>query len=346
MMTKRELFLRACRRESVDRTPVWLMRQAGRYLPSYMKLRERAGSFMTLCKAPAMAAEATLHPISELDLDVAIIFSDILLPLEAMGISLKFEEGEGPKLSPVRDEAAVEALRVPDPVGQLGFVMEAIKEAKKRLGGDVALIGFGGAPFTLACYAVEGSSSKDFSTIMTMAYREPETLKALLDKITDAMIPYLEEQIAAGADAIQLFESWGGILRPSMYRNFALKPVQRIFAALKGRGVPLIFFINGSSHLMNEMAASGADVLSIDGRNSLSRAVSETRGAFALQGNLDPTALFAPREMLKREISNILYEAPKTGHVFNLGHGVLQNTPPANIEFLVRTVRELTEREI
>jgi len=344
-MTKKEIFLGACRRERVERTPIWLMRQAGRYLPSYRRVREKAGDFLTLCKTPELAAEVTLQPINELGFDAAILFSDILIPLEAMGIPLSFEEGEGPKLRPVTSVAEIEKLRVPDPLESTPFVMKTVANLRSEFGGKVPLIGFGGAPFTLACYAVEGGSSKDFRKILTLLYSEPETLHALLEKITQAMIPYLREQVRSGADAIQLFESWGGILNAKLYRQFALPYVRRIFSALREEGVPRIFFLNGTSHLISEMAASGADVISVDGKMSLSGAHQITSGAFALQGNLEPAALFAPAEVLKGEIRAVLAGAPKQGHIFNLGHGVLPGTPVDNVRLVVETVRELTGRE-
>jgi uroporphyrinogen decarboxylase len=345
-MIKNDIFLRACRKKSVERTPLWLMRQAGRYLPSYRAVREKAGDFLTLCKTPELAAEVTLQPINELHFDCAILFSDILLPLEAMGIPLAFEEGEGPKLEALKTEADVQRLAIPDPYESLGFVMKAVSCIKRELKNRVPLIGFGGAPFTLACYALEGGSSKDFRHILRLMYEKPEMLHALLDKTTSAMIPYLKTQVLEGADAIQLFESWGGILNPRLYRTFALPYVQRIFAALKELDVPLIFFLNGSSHLISEMALSGADVLSVDSRLPLSEASARTAGAFALQGNLEPASLFAPEEILRKEIKTVLANAPKQGHIFNLGHGILPQTPVDNVRILVETVNELTRSEL
>lgn len=344
-MAGNDLFLKACRKERTDRTPVWLMRQAGRYLPSYRRLREKAGSFLTLCKTPELAAEATLQPVREIGFDAAIIFSDILLPLEAMGIPLAFSEGEGPKLDPVKNEADIERLSIPDPREAAPFLMEAISLVRSELGGSVPLIGFAGAPFTLACYAVEGGSSKDHRKTLEFLYSDPGGFISLLDKITSATIPYLRAQVEAGAEAIQLFESWGGLLNSRSYRQYALPRVQRIFSSLKDKNVPLIFYMNGSSHLLKEMAASGADVLSVDGRLPLTEAFQMTSGEFALQGNLEPAALFAPKETLGKEIDSVLSGAPKRGHIFNLGHGVLPGTPVESVRFLVDRVKGSSRRE-
>lgn len=341
-MTKKDLFLRACRKEPVERTPVWLMRQAGRYLPSYRAVREKAGDFLTLCRTPELATEAALRPVREFDLDAAIVFSDILVPLEAMGIPLSFAEGEGPRLRPVASAEDVGRLRIPDPSESMPFVMKTIESLKTELGDGVPVIGFGGAPFTLACYALEGGSSRDFRKTMQFLYSETDAFEALLDSITSALIPFLDAQARAGADAIQLFESWGGLLNSRLYRRFALPRVRRIFSSLKGTGAPLILYANGASHLVEEMASSGADVLSLDSRTSLSDAHGRTSGAFCLQGNLEPSSLFAPDETLRREISDVLAQAPKRGHIFNLGHGVLPGTPPDKVKLLVETVELMT----
>ncbi len=321
------------------------MRQAGRYLPSYRRIREKAGSFLALCKTPELAAEATLQPVREIGFDAAIIFSDILLPLEAMGIPLAFAEGEGPKLDPVKNEADIERLSIPDPREAAPFLTKAISLVRSELGGSVPLIGFAGAPFTLACYAVEGGSSKDHRKTLEFLYSNPGAFISLLDKITSATIPYLRAQVEAGAEAIQVFESWGGLLNSRSYRRYALPRVQRIFSSLKDKNVPLIFYLNGSSHLLKEMAASGADVLSVDSRLPLTEAFQMTSGEFALQGNLEPAALFAPKESLGKEIDSVLSGAPKRGHVFNLGHGVLPGTPVENVRFLVDRVKGSPRRE-
>ena len=344
-MIPNDLFLKACRKERTERTPVWLMRQAGRYLPSYRILREKAGSFLKLCKTPELSAEAMLQPVREIGFDAAIIFSDILLPLEAMGIPLSFEEGEGPRLEPVREEKDIERLSIPDPEEALPFLMKSISLVRSELNGSVPLIGFAGAPFTLACYAIEGGSSKDHRKTLRLLYSEPGLFDSLLDKITAATIPYLRAQVRAGADAIQLFESWGGILNSRTYRQFALPCVRRIFSSLKDEGVPMIFYLNGSSHLLREMAASGADVLSIDGRLPLGEAFQRTSGEFALQGNLEPSALFAPADFLRKEAASIVSGAPRRGHVFNLGHGVLPGTPVDSVKLLVDSVREFSRSE-
>lgn len=345
-MTKREIFLRACRREVVKKTPIWFMRQAGRYLPSYRKVREEASDFLSLCKTPRLAKKVTLQPIFELDFDVAILFSDILIPLEAMGVKLKFLEGEGPKVEPIETLNEVEKLQVIDPFASTPFVLEAIKEIKSELKNDVALIGFGGSPFTLATYAIEGGSSKDFSKTLKVIYQNPDFLEKLLDRITETMIAYLRAQVESGVDAIQLFDSWGGILTKTLYRKFSLPFIQRIFSSLKIYQIPLIFFLNGSSHLIPEMAQSGADVLSIDSKNSLKKVAIETSNAFALQGNLEPYSLFSDRETIAKEIKSVLAEAPKVGHIFNLGHGILPGTPVENVKYVIEKVKELTWKEI
>jgi uroporphyrinogen decarboxylase len=342
---RNERFLRACRRQKVDATPVWFMRQAGRYLSEYRAVREKAGGFLTLCRTPELACEVTLQPVDLLGVDAAILFSDILIPLPAMGIGLHFEEGEGPKLEPVRSAGAIEKLRVPDPVQETGFVMDAIRLIRTELAGKVPLIGFAGAPFTLASYAVEGGSSRNFRHTLAWMYEEPESFRLLLDLMADTAILYLKAQVEAGAQAFQLFDSWAGVLSRRHYREFALPATAKIFAALKGLGVPMILYVNGSAPFLEELALAGADVVSVDWRVSLSEANDRLRGAVALQGNLDPIALYAPREILRQEVARVLSAAPATGHIFNLGHGVLPDTPRESAAALVEMVHEIGRKE-
>jgi len=342
---KNDRFLRACRRQKVDTTPVWLMRQAGRYLAEYRAVREKAGGFLDLCKTPELACQVTLQPVDLLKVDAAILFSDILVPLPAMGVALHFEEGEGPKLEPVRSAMAVEKLRIPDPLQETGFVMDAVRLIRRELGDRVPLIGFAGAPFTLASYAVEGGTSRNFRHTLAWMYEDPEGFRGLLDKMADTVILYLMAQVEAGAQAFQLFDSWAGVLSRRHYRDFALPATAKIFAALKGLGVPMILYVNGSAPFLEELALSGADVLSVDWRVSLGEAAERTRGAFALQGNLDPMALYAPKATLRQEVARVLSEAPRVGHIFNLGHGVLPDTPRDSAIALVQMVHELGRKE-
>lgn len=338
-------FLAACRRQHVDSTPVWLMRQAGRYLPQYREVRARAGGFLDLCKTPELACEVTLQPVDALGVDAAIIFADILLPVEAMGVSLKFSEGEGPVLEPVRNLSDLKALHVPDPVAETGFVMDAIGLAVHELSNDIPLIGFSGAPFTLATYVVEGGTSRRFRHVLGWMYSDPEGFRSLLDLLAETVILYLKAQVDAGVAAVQLFDTWAGILSRRNYREFALKPTARIVEALSGLNVPIILYAKGSSPFLEEMVATGADVLSVDWRISLAEASARTRGAVSLQGNLDPITLFAPENVLEQEVRRILAEAPATGHVFNLGHGIQPDTPVEKAAALVRLVHDLSRRE-
>lgn len=342
---KGQRFLAACRRQRVDSTPVWLMRQAGRYLPQYRKVRARAGGFLDLCKSPELACEVTIQPVEALGVDAAIIFADILLPVEAMGVPLKFSDGEGPILEPVRSLQDLKVLHVPDPVVEIGFVMDAIGLTVNELSNDIPLIGFSGAPFTLATYVVEGGTSRRFRHVLEWMYSDPEGFRSLLDLLTETVILYLRAQIEAGAGAVQLFDTWAGILSRRTYVEFALRPTARIVEALSGLNVPVILYAKGSSPFLEEMVATGADVLSVDWRISLAEASARTRGAVSLQGNLDPMVLFAPESVLEEEVRRILAEAPKTGHVFNLGHGIQPETPVEKAKALVAMVHEMSRRE-
>jgi uroporphyrinogen decarboxylase len=334
-------FLAALRGEPVDTTPIWIMRQAGRYLPEYRATRAKARDFLTLCKTPELACEVTVQPIDRLGVDAAILFSDILVPVEKMGIPLTFEEGEGPRLQPVRDEAAIRALRVPDPHAELAYVLDAIKLIRKTLAGRVPLIGFAGAPFTLLTYCVEGQTGKQFAETKKLLFTAPDAARALLDKITDTTTRYLAAQIEAGAQAVQLFDSWVGQLTVEDFRAFAAPYVARVIAALKPLGAPLIYFANDAAHLHADAAKLGADALGIDWRTPLDEARARVGAGVTLQGNLDPCVLFAPPSEIERRAADVLRRAGKSRHVFNLGHGILPPTPPEHAQALVEIVHRL-----
>ncbi len=343
-MTERHLFLRACRREPVERTPIWMMRQAGRYLPSYRATRERAGSFLALCRNPDLACEVTLQPIDQLDFDAAILFSDILITLPPMGLEVAFPES-GPKIAtPLRTRAAIDALAVPDPEAELPYVMESIRVIKKALADRVPLIGFAGAPLTMLTYAVEGAGSKDYPHTKKLLYGDPESAHVLLDKIARTTAVYLEAQIAAGVDAVQLFDSWGAIVSPGDFREYPLRYAKRVIELLRAsptfakRSVPIIYFVNGCAPYLDDYASSGADVLGVD---FVRRRVGD---GVALQGNLDPGALFASPAEIRTRVADILGRAGNTGHIFNLGHGVLPETNPEHVRAMITAVRELSAR--
>jgi uroporphyrinogen decarboxylase len=339
-------FLKACRRQPVDATPVWIMRQAGRYLPQYRATRAKAGDFLSLCKTPDLACEVTLQPIEFLGVDAAILFSDILIPVEAMGIPLSFEEGEGPKLEAVRSCEEMARLHVPDPNDETGFVMEAVRTIRRELSGRVPLIGFSGAPFTLASYVVEGGTSKTFRHVLAWLYADPAGFGSLLELLADTVIAYCSAQVEAGVQALQLFDTWAGVLSRRQYREVALPATVKVASALKRLDVPIILYVKGSAPFVEEMVAAGVDVISMDWRVSLAEASERTRGAVALQGNLDPMTLFAPRDVIERETARVLSEAPALGHIFNLGHGIQPDTPPEAARFLVEAVHRLGRKEI
>lgn len=342
-------FLAACRGQPVDTTPIWIMRQAGRYLPSYRKTRAQARDFLVLCKTPELACEVTLHPIDQLGVDAAILFSDILVVLEAMGMRLEFSEGEGPRLEPVRSAEAVAALRVPVAEEALGYVMDAIRLIVSTLDGRVPLIGFAGAPWTLLTYAVEGKTSKDFAKARRLLFEAPALAHALLDKITEATLGYLLAQVKSGAAVLQLFDSWAGALGPEEYRTFALPYVRRIAAGLRASGVggeiPFIYFCNQGATLLADAATVGADVLGIDFRVPLDEArLRVGQPEVILQGNLDPCALFAPPAAIAPRVADILRRGGER-HIFNLGHGILPETPVEHVVALVETVHRLGQRK-
>lgn len=333
--------LRALRRQPVDATPVWLMRQAGRYLPEYRRVRARAGDFLALCKTPELACEVSLQPIERYPLDAAIVFSDILTIPDAMGLGLGFRENEGPYFArPVRDETQVGALRAPAPDEDLAYVMETIRLVRRELAGRVPLIGFAGSPWTLAAYMVEGRASRDFAVIKRMMFNRPALLAQLLEVLAEAVAAYLDAQIEAGADCVMIFDTWGGVLSGDRYRRFSLAPARRAIAKLKSRrDAPIILFTKGGGAWLEDMAAADCDALGLDWTVNLAGARRRVGAKVALQGNLDPTALFASEKVIRDEVRRILEEfGAAPGHVFNLGHGVLQQTDPAKVAVLVDAV--------
>ena len=347
--------LRALRRQPVDRTPVWLMRQAGRYLPEYRASRAAAGSFLAMAKNPELACEVTLQPLRRFPLDAAILFSDILTVPDAMGLGLYFADGEGPKFQrPVRDESDVARLAVPDMETELRYVMDAVRTIRRELDGSVPLIGFSGSPWTLACYMVEGGGSDNYGTIKSMAFNRPELLHRMLGTVTDAVIAYLAAQRAAGAQALQVFDTWGGVLSPTLYREFSLPYLERIARELpRGEGedrTPLILFGKGNAPHLEALAASGADAVGVDWLVDLSEAARRTDGRVALQGNLDPATLYGSTQAIAREAARVLDDyatgngGSREGHVFNLGHGMSPDMDPEHVAALVEAVHRHSAR--
>ena len=338
------IFLRACRRQVVPRTPIWMMRQAGRYLPAYRAVRQRA-SFLDLCRNPDLACEVTLQPIDEFGFDAAILFSDILITLPAMGIEVAFPES-GPKIGkPVRTRADIDALAVPDPVSELPYTLAAVKQIKSALADRVPLIGFAGAPLTMLTYAVEGGGSKDYAKTKQLLYGAPDDAHALLDKLARTCASFLAAQVEAGADCVQLFDSWGAIVSPGDFREFPLRYAKRVIELLRaspaGR-VPIIYFVNGCAPYLDDYASSGADVLGVDWRVGIDEVRRRVGDHVALQGNLDPGALFASPAQIRARVADILGRAGTVGHIFNLGHGVLPETDPEHVRAMVTAVRELS----
>jgi len=343
-------YLRALLRQPVDKTPVWVMRQAGRYLPEYREVRAKAGDFMTLCTTPELACEVTLQPLRRFDLDAAIIFSDILTIPDAMGLGLHFVAGEGPKFNKViRSAADVANLAVPDMEDSLGYVMDAIRLTRKEIGGKVPLIGFSGSPWTLACYMVEGGSSKDFAKVKGMMFDAPEQMHALLDVLAKSVIAYLNAQIAAGAQAIMLFDTWGGALSTENYQQFSLAYMEQIIAGLNreadGRKVPVTLFTKGGGQWLELMADTGVDAVGLDWTTDLATARSRIGDKVALQGNMDPCVLYASPDRVEQEVASVLakFGQAETGHVFNLGHGIHPTIDPENMLRVVDSVHRLSE---
>ena len=338
-----DTFLRALNREPTPWTPVWLMRQAGRYLPEYNATRAKAGSFLALAQSPSLATEVTLQPLERYPLDAAILFSDILTVPDAMGLGLDFAAGEGPRFARTTgDEAAIRALAVPD-MRKLRYVFDAVREIKRALKGRVPLIGFAGSPFTLACYMIEGGGSADFAAVRRMACARPDLLQRLVAVNAQAVAAYLNEQIAAGADAVMVFDTWGGLLTAGAYRTFSLASMRAVLAALNpgpdGRPVPTIVFTKGGGQWLEDIAGCGASAVGLDWTVDLAEARRRVGAKVALQGNLDPLVLLTDPETVSREAAAVVRAAgPAPGHIFNLGHGIVPTTPPANVAVLVETV--------
>ncbi|HXR01339.1 MAG TPA: uroporphyrinogen decarboxylase [Pseudomonas sp.] len=345
---KNDRFLRALLKQPVDVTPVWMMRQAGRYLPEYRASRAKAGDFMSLCMNPEFACEVTLQPLERYPLDAAILFSDILTVPDAMGLGLYFETGEGPRFKKtVSTLADIEALPIPDARKDLGYVMDAVSTIRRELNGRVPLIGFAGSPWTLATYMVEGGSSKDFRKSKAMLYDNPQAMHLLLDKLAQAVTAYLNGQILAGAQAVQIFDSWGGSLSAAAYQEFSLAYMRKIVSGLirehDGRKVPVILFTKGGGLWLESIADAGADALGLDWTCDIGEARRRVGSKVALQGNMDPTVLYANPQAIRQEVSNILKSyGSGTGHVFNLGHGITPEVDPANAGAFIEAVHEMS----
>jgi uroporphyrinogen decarboxylase len=336
-------FLDACWGNPVDRVPVWLMRQAGRYLPEYMAIRSKC-TFLELCKTPELAAEVSLQPVDILGVDAAILFSDILTPVEPMGMKLDFVPGPVFE-NPIRTMADVEKLRIPQMEQDVPYVLETLKILRRELVGKVPLIGFGGAPFTLACYMVEGKGSKDFALIKRMMYSAPDVYAALMEKITMMSMEYLNAQIKAGAQAIQIFDTWGGILSPSDYAAFVLPYTTRLINGLNRTETPVIHFVKGAGTMLDTVKKAGGNVIGLDWHVNLGRARDVLGADMAVQGNLDPTVLYAPHATIETEVQRILDEnAGRPGLIFNLGHGILPTVSPDNATFMVECVHRLSQK--
>lgn len=341
-----DTFLRVCRGEEVDYTPVWLMRQAGRYLPEYQAVRSNV-DFLTLCKNPKLAAEITLQPVDILGVDAAILFSDILIPVESMGMRLEFSDKEGPILSePIRNKSSVDRLIIPDTEEDMPFIIETIKILRKELENKVPLIGFSGAPFTLATYMIEGGTSKNFLHTKKMMFQHSGVFDYLMDKLTTTVISYLSDQIKAGAQAVQIFDTWAGMLTPNDYKEFALPYVKKVISELKKEGVPIIYFVNDCAGILKEVKKSGADVIGIDWRIDIADAIKKLGKKVVIQGNLDPCALFLPKEKIEERVKDILWKGETAkGHIFNLGHGILPQTPVENVIAMVEAVHKYGGKE-
>lgn len=343
MKNSDHILIKACLRQPAERTPVWIMRQAGRYLPEYRKVREKV-DFLTLCKTPELAAEVTIQPVDIIEVDAAILFSDILVVPEAMGMELELIESKGPVFhSPIRNIEQVESLCVPDVHDKLSYVFDAITITKKELNSRVPLVGFSGAPWTLATYMVEGKASKNFQKIKSFIYQEPKTAHKLLEKLAKVVASYLEAKIDAGCDLVQIFDTWAGLLSPWDFREFSLKYINYIVESIKHKNVPIIVFAKGAAHSYDEIAASGCHVVGIDWVSDIGKVRSQIGDKTAIQGNMDPAVLLAPLSKIEEEVKNILSRyGSGSGHVFNLGHGILPETPVENAKFFVHKVKELS----
>jgi len=338
-------FLRACQRKETDYTPIWIMRQAGRYLEEYRAVQKTA-DFMTVCKTPDLTVEVTLQPIRILGVDASILFSDILTPVEKMGMKLQFIKGKGPVLEPpVKSMRDVDRLGIPDPEDDLGFVLESIRILRNELEGKVPLIGFCGAPFTLACYMIEGETSKDYSGAKRLMFQAPHIFSALMEKITETISVYADAQIRAGAQAVQFFDTWAGLLSRRDYKTYALPYIKRAITHVKKKhpGVPVIYYINGSATILDLMKSAGSTVIGLDWRHDLDTAWEQLGRGVAVQGNLDPTTLFLPQDELRKRVREVLKKADgRPGHIFNLGHGILPPTPRENAIALVEMVHSMS----
>lgn len=345
---KNDLYLRALLRQPTERTPIWMMRQAGRYLPEYREVRKQAGDFMSLCKNPELACEVTLQPLRRFALDAAILFSDILTIPDAMGLGLYFEAGEGPKFKhPVRDLSSIKNLGIPDPEQELRYVMDAVRTIRRELNGQVPLIGFSGSPWTLATYMVEGGSTKNFSEVKKLMFSEPAAMHMLLDKLAQSVTSYLNAQIAAGAQSVMIFDTWGGVLSPRDYREFSLRYMQQIVDGLTrhadGRQVPVTLFTKNGGAWLADMAATGCDALGVDWTTDLGDARQAVDGRVALQGNMDPSVLYAPPARIEAEVASILESyGHGHGHVFNLGHGIHPEVDPDHAGAFIEAVHKLS----
>jgi uroporphyrinogen decarboxylase len=343
-----DCFIRALLRQPVPRTPVWMMRQAGRYLPEYRRVREQAGSFMKLCTTPELACEVSVQPLERFRLDAAILFSDILTIPDAMGLGLHFIEGEGPKFrNPIRSAADIHNLPIPDPETDLRYVPDTVRLIQRRLQGKVPLIGFSGSPWTLASYMVEGASSREFRKVKGLMYDQPTLLHELLGRLADSVAAYLNAQIAAGVDAVMVFDTWGGMLTAEQYQTFSLDYAKRVLDGLTrrtgGRTIPTILFTKGGGLWLESMAESGYDALGLDWQTHIGQARRRVGAKVALQGNLDPVALYAQPETIRAEVKKILAQfGHGSGHVFNLGHGVHPDIEPEHVEAMIEAVHEFS----
>lgn len=343
-----DLFLRALLKQPVERTPIWMMRQAGRYLPEYREVRAKAGSFMQLCTNPELACEVTIQPLERFGFDAAILFSDILTIPDAMGLGLSFSEGEGPQFAhPVRTAADVAKLPIPDPEQELRYVIDAVRLIKKNLNGRVPLIGFSGSPWTLATYMVEGRSSKSFQKVKGMMFEEPQLMHRMLDKLAQSVASYLNAQIAAGADAVMVFDTWGGMLSHDDYLEFSLRYARQVRELLNagrdGKRIPTILFTKGGGLWLEAMADSGYDALGLDWQTDIGQARARVGDRVALQGNMDPITLYANPEVIREKVATVLGGyGHGSGHVFNLGHGILPDIDPEHVRAMVDAVRELS----
>jgi len=346
LMLKNDIFLKALNREPVSRTPIWIMRQAGRYLPEYREVRAEITDFMALCRNPELCAKVAMQPLERFDLDAAILFSDILTIPDAMGLGLRFEEGEGPVFDkPIRRTADVDKLGVPDPEGELRYVMDAVRHIRKALGNSLPLIGFSGSPWTLSTYMIEGQSSKTFSKCKAMLYTNPELMHRLLQTLTDSVIKYLNAQIEAGVDVVMLFDTWGGILTPEAYQAFSLDYMAQIVDGVKserdGQKVPIILFTKNGGQNLSAIADSGCTGIGLDWTTDIALARELVGDKVAIQGNMDPCILYASPERIQNEVKKIKQAfGDNPGHIFNLGHGIYPDTPPENVDVLVDAVHQ------